>query len=284
MRTYTYTNQYGDAIDFDFMKDYGISEITGLDSVTVNDTTTQGFRQDGNTLEYSQLEPRQVEIRFWIEAMSEQSYKAVRDLFFKAFRPKSNGTLFIKDDGVDVKLACHVTQTPEMPEDSLYTVLDGYVALEANDPLLVDSKESMTELTSWEGGFSCPTKFPFRCRHRGAPVVVLDNDGIVEIPVTIVFEGPAVNPIVRNLTTDQYIAINGTLTAGEKIIITTGYSDKSVTKVGSDGAETNGETWITDASDFIWLDVGKNQLKYGSDDTSQINAVSVYYRRAFTGV
>lgn len=286
MRTYIYTNEYGDTITFDYTKDYGISDITGLGALTIKDVTTQGYKQDGNRLEYSQLDTRPVEVRLWIECMNAEDYKAARELIFKVFRAKTVGTLFIQDDitGLDLKLECHVTGTPDMPEDGIYTVTDGYVDLEANDPRILDRKEKVLELTSWEGGFSCPTKTRFKCRHRGAPVASLNNDGHLDIPVRVEFSGPATNPIIRNLTTGEYIAINDTLAAGEKIVITTDYDNKTITKVSADGTETTAETAITDASDFIWLVNGVNNLKYGSDSAEQINRVIVYYRRAFEGV
>lgn len=285
MKDIRYENQFGDSISLNSFLEYGaIEDITGLTALKVKDTTTQGYRQDGDTLEYSQLEPQDIEIKFWIDAMTESRYLEIRDQFNRVFRPKSKGTLYYTDGKQDVIVNCHVVTSPDMPENGVYQVKDGIVELQANDPKLYDREEHMIELTSWEGGFTLPTSLSFACRHRGAGIVMVDNDGHLDIPMRIEFSGPATNPKVQNLTTGEEIEISGSLLTGEQIVITTDYHKKTVTKIASDGTETNGETWITDGSKFLWLAIGENRLKYGSSNESQVNEVTVYYRRAYTGV
>lgn len=258
-------------------------KLEGVGKVTVTDTATTGYRQDGSTLNYSQIDPREMTLNFYVRSKNNIEFLRKRDEVMAAFRPKTEGTLSYNDGIRDVAIRCHATSTPEIDKNKKIRMASGTVSLLANDPLFWDTKSQMLEITTWTGGFRLKTAWPFSLRTRTAPTKHILNDGHVVVPIEVRFKGPATNPMIRNMKTGDYIRLNQTLTSAQTLIINTDYNKKSV-EIEEGGVLTNAYNYINLSSTFFYLAIGDNPIKYTSNDANQVNEVNVIYRRAYGGI
>lgn len=111
----------------------------------------------------------------------------------------------------------------------------------------------------------------------------VENKGDTDMPVQIIYTGPAVNPCVTNETTGEFIKVNMELDEHEKLVINTADGKQTVNLVTPH--ETRDVYNNIDLnSTFFNLIVGKNLLKYSSDSEISKDTVSVQYVNRYTGV
>lgn len=278
----SYTNSNGESLNFTTAPDFGFSEVRGLDAASVAQTTTQGYRQHGTTLDFLQLEEREIEIDFTIDAPDRKAFMRDRAKLLRLFAPLATGRLYWCDENFDVYCDCHVSIGPDIPNERGMIACQGTVQLIANDPILYDRLEQHFEIATWSGGWQHTWKNLFRLKRKSGLSGTLLNDGHVPVACRIEFSGPATNPTVHNTGTGQYIAIRTTLSQEQKCVITTHYRNKTV-KIGKVNGEgmINREDALTDASRFFQLDVGENLMRFSTNDTNELCDVSIYYRRGF---
>lgn len=112
---------------------------------------------------------------------------------------------------------------------------------------------------------------------------VVDNEGDEEIPLQIEYTGPATNPKIINETTREFIQVNMEIGEKEKLIINTAQGQETVNLV------TPNETIdvynnIDLNSTFFKLILGKNLIKYSSDNEGAKDKVSITYSNRYVGV
>lgn len=285
-----YINDLGERFDFnsDDAK-VGFQSIEGLDGCSVNEITSQGYRQHGNTLEFLQLEERTVEITFWFDCKDHTEYLKYRRDFFNVFKPLVEGTLYYQDEVFDVLLKCHVEDAPEIENDDTLTTGVGTVTLVANDPILYDRVVSVEEIATWTGGFrTWPQNGEFKIpklqlRQRGDRSIVINNDGQVPVPIEVFFDGPATNPRLYNTTTGEFMFLSGTIESNQRVTITTGYRNKSV-KIFDGVNIRGGEYMLEDSSTFFWLTTGENKLTFSTTDDETVTDVRIKYQRGYYSI
>src|SRR5699024_451552 len=104
----------------------------------------------------------------------------------------------------------------------------GLIQLYCLEPYWLDIYESGELIQTWLKGFQFPLKLPFQLRQRGETMKNIYNEGDVETPVEIIFKGPAVNPSVTNITTNEFIKVNRELKSDDTLYITTERGNKKV--------------------------------------------------------
>lgn len=112
-----------------------------------------------------------------------------------------------------------------------------------------------------------------------------NNDGDVETPVLIHYQGPAKNPFIQNETTGEFIKVNYDLEETDVLEINTAFGAKRVEVVGGDGGRTNVFHWIDLNSTFFQLMPGDNTLRYDSDEEADRERarVTVYWYNRYAG-
>lgn len=155
----------------------------------------------------------------------------------------------------------------------------------ALDPFWLDPYESSEPLSAWIGKFKFPFKFPVEFGEK-ANRTTINNDGDVETPVFIDFYGPAINPTVTNETTGQRIRIKRTLSATDKLEVSTEFGNKYVEIVAADGSRTNAFHWIDLSADPILfqLALGENDISFSSDDPASTGSVNIRYKKRYVAV
>lgn len=291
MQVVKFINQKNEEVEFSSRSSTILIKIDGLSGLESTDVSYTGYMQDGEAYQSSRFEKRQIIIKFHVVCESESNLLAVRSKIHRVFNPKlGSGTLVYEYKGVSRKIKCVADGLPSMALESRITDCEGEVVLLAHDPFLQDVEEKVAKVANWEGKF----KFPLTMLKRKNVVmggrkknyiVSIKNDGEVECGITIEFKslGEVVNPSIFNLDTREFIKVNRTMTAGEKIIISTGYNEKRITSI-IDGQSTNIMNHLDLESTFLQLTVGDNLFRYDAEQNLSNLEVNIYYTQRYLGV
>lgn len=282
-RKITYINDDGDKIDFYDNLYFQFTSLEGIDNMDINISTSQGYQQDGTTLDFSQLDEREMVLKFTLKGSTHAEFLQKRELANRLFRPNLEGTLYYNDGLHDVQIRCIPAASMKADMSATMIMTEASIELLAPNPFFWDREEHCLTLTTWEGGFKLPTKVPFSLRHRGSKNRGINNDGHVPIPFRCTFKGPATRPQIRDRASGFFIKLNQDLQDDDILIIDTDYSKKSV-QIQRGGRLYNAYNYIDLDSDFFYLDTGYNPFEYINADDDQINEVSIYWRRAYGGL
>lgn len=98
-------------------------------------------------------------------------------------------------------------------------------------------------------------------------LATLNNGGDIDTGLLITFSctSTVTNPSLLNVDTREFIKINKTMSAGEKITVSTGSGEKYIKGIVS-GKESNYFKYMDFDSTWLQLHTGKNILKYDADD------------------
>ena len=108
--------------------------------------------------------------------------------------------------------------------------------------------------------------------------VVNDGDTYADMVAELIVSSSTTAPYVLNRTNGKKIRILNNLVAGDSVIISTVRRAKKVTVNG-------GRAMIDPTSVFSdFLEIGLNQIDYGSDDGSDMIAASLTYTALYFGV
>ena len=109
------------------------------------------------------------------------------------------------------------------------------------------------------------------------PSKTATNDGQVEAPVVIEIKGACVNPMIKNETTQEFIAFkNLTMTANDVLVIDTTFGKKKV--------ELNGNNVFNKldfASTFFNLRIGDNSIDFSDQAGSTATTIHFIYRNLY---
>lgn len=145
---------------------------------------------------------------------------------------------------------------------------------DTNDPDSVYIEQVFYKITG--GGYVTPYILPVIWEPGNTPASI-SNGGAIRIYPEIILEGQYTNPVITNETTGQVFALDITTTAGDEIVID--MKNRTVTLNG--GSIT---AYVTDESNWIWLNVGANNLLLNSDSSSDTDFGTVRYRAGIEGL
>lgn len=102
----------------------------------------------------------------------------------------------------------------------------------------------------------------------------IENEGTIDTPPVITIHGPSVSPVVENLTTGKTMDLgNGdglTLLENERVEIDV--ANQTIKHFDDEDNETDASGYLTQASEWIYLDVGTNQLSLFDDSPGALLA------------
>lgn len=157
------------------------------------------------------------------------------------------------------------------------------ISFYCQDPYWLDEKGQDMDIKSVREGL----RFPLSLSTHFSKVIFykeIDNIGDVEIPVQIEYIGPAVNPIVTNETTGEFIKVDMEIGEKEKLVIDTREGQETVTLITPHKTE-DVYNKIDLNSTFFKLIVGKNLIRYSSDIEGAKDKVTIKgYTNKYVGV
>ena len=274
--------------DWPSERNYLLQDYEGFGEGPVTIQMQKAPFQDGRTLIDQLLEPRELTLSFNMFGNNKQELFDKRRNIQKLFNP-ANGLGIIQweqDSGKIYEIDVVADGTPQFPSGDgrgkqHQTAL---VNLTAPNPLWRDDERINIVLAKYGGGLEFPFEFDLEF---GEPAnsKVGNNRGDIKTPVYIEIVGPVVNPYIINETTGQKLDIQQTVETGEKIIIKTGFGEKEITLIGTDGSETNVMHWLTGDSEFFNLAVGENTLSFDEDSgAGDAGNMTIEFFQRYVGV
>ena len=290
MQLIKFVNTRGEEITFANTSPYLLVNIDGLSGIDASDLSYSGYMQDGEVYQHSTLNKRQIVIQFHLVCESESDLLRVRSFINKVFNPKIGaGTLYYSYLGIERKIYCVPDGAPTMPLKSNISDCSGEIILLAHNPYLLDIDEIKIDIATWKSAFKFPLTIPTQGGIMGykepSLIVNVINEGDVECGLTIEFiaKGAVKNPSLLNVNTQEYIKVNRTMIAEEKIIVSTSYNNKKIVSE-LNSVTTNIMNYLDLSSTFLQLEVGDNLFRYDAEDNLSQLEVNIRYTQRYLGV
>lgn len=256
---------------------------------------TQGVAQNGCDAEETLLDSRVIRLDVTIRARDRERLYKLRRKVFRIINPKT----YNKETGEKGELLIYYINDHKTyriygkVEDSVdfhdrkrnhdTTTISFY----CSDPYWLDEKDSILDIKSSVGGLEFPLEIDTEEECEFAIVSfykIVNNEGDEEIPLQIEYIGPATNPRIENEMTGEFIQVNMEIGEREKLIIDTTPGKETVNLIEPDGEVVDVYNNIDLNSTFFKLILGRNQIKYSSDNESARDKVSITYSNRYLGV
>lgn len=210
---------------------------SGFGMPEVSRVTQQGAFQEGVTDLGYNIGGKTITLTLLINGTDKANYRYIRQLTAMFFRPRKTAlTLRFTDDLLQVyEIGVHYLKGLEYDSSDRHAFMQKIaIVLFAPNPFWYNPTQQVFVygVGGAAGNFSFPITFPVTFG-----VSTLNQDKIIEYNgswkayPTITINGPIVNPVITNTSTDEKLDFTGlTLNSGESIVINTDYGYKTVTK------------------------------------------------------
>ncbi|MFS1511757.1 phage tail family protein [Chengkuizengella sp. SCS-71B] len=287
MQKITFTNTNGLSVELGGAP-FLLSKIEGLGDVEADIQTQKAPYQDGSTHIQSLLTERFIPIEVTILGTNRNDISAKRELLSSVFNPKVKGVLKYENDRVTRWIDAvseHVPTYPSGLDNRTNRFQKVIIDLICPSPFWT-TEEQVDQLVIWQGGLEFPLELPTTFAEQSeSKSKILINEGHVETPIRIAFEGPATAPIrVENVTTGEFMEVNQDLSEGELLEINTAFGQKKVEKVSSVGVRSNAFHFVSLDSTFFQLGVGNNLIDYSTGQEYESAGVTIAWRNRYLSV
>lgn len=252
-KTFTYINENGASIVFEYDYGFVIDKPKGIDTLTVKHNEAQGINQVGSTVQSSNVQSRPVTITGKLVGSFQAENK---NKLLSVVRPDLSARLYADDYYLEVLPTATPTIEPR-PQFSAFQ----FQLLAAYPYWQKDDSASAT-LSGVAKRFKFPWKIASTYRYGevvNALFINVKNDGQVPIPYTVTFKALAEvqNPKLIDAATNKYLLLNKTLVAGETVVVEITH-ERTYVNSSVDG-ECRGSLDLS--SSFYRLAVGDNVIK-----------------------
>lgn len=265
--------------------------LTSVDygSIGATHSTAKGTGQVGERVINTTLDTRDVEIVGFIRAASAAEMETKKAALYRLCEPRGEFQILLDKNLV---LSCHADGTVKFAASKLTNndrVAQFVIDAICYDPLFSDAVARYRRIAEWVSNFIWPleipeTGFTFADRTEGY-ITPLQNDGDVETGLLIHFTASASvkNPVLMNVETQEFIALNRTLGAGETVVVNTNYGAESVTSYIGDVIEDIINDLDLDST-FLQAPVGTTSFHFSADENVDSMTVTIYYYQKYLGV
>ena len=285
MEKIVFTNALGQSLTFGRTRPYILQYVDGAGGLEAEIQMQKAPFQDGQTYIDTLVDTRVISLEVAIVGADYQEVYQRRSEMLKIMSPKlGRGELVYYYPGGAKRIVCAVESAPVFPtggDNKTRGYQKTILTLRCPLPFFTDLVRETIKLEDFVSNFRFPFKFPVYFATRG-DFFIINNTGDVPAPISVEFRGPAENPRITNVSTGEYIQVNKTLVAGEKLLINTEFGNKSVRYRDVNGIETNAFGLIDLGSTFFDLELRENEISFISDSGSP--EVYVSYRQRYLGV
>ncbi len=288
-----YTNSRGESITFGIGSKYHVNvirEVTGISDIDDTIYSTNSMEQHGDTLVGVRFEPRIIEIKGKITERDHEAGARLRRQALKILNPELDGTLTYTFGDFARKITAKVDGTPKFTHPDLFEVFN--ITFKCLSPFWLENEVKREEIAGWIADWIFPTVIDkddptsMIYGHR-EPAIIVDvyNSGHVSAGMKVEFKalGALTNPQIFNVNTREFMKVNYTMAAGDKIIIDTSFGSKSIRLI-SQGVESNIYRYMDVDSTFMQLDIGDNLFRYDADSGVDNLDVVISYNPQYLGV
>lgn len=248
----------------------------------------KGVNQYGMSINSTSLSERDIHIEGIILADDRGQIEIFRRQLVRVLNPLQDVLLKYNEDYINKETIVRAEEVPKFSID--YKTNHEYALafkcdLNASYPFWQDQEENVTNIETWEGGFEFPFEIPstgIEFAKKGPNELEFINDGDVESPLEIFFNGSALNPIIT-LNRTKFIKLNKKIQDNETLYISTMYGKKRVEIIKSDGSKENAHNYIDMRStlSLFNLEVGSNILSYSTDGDFIPQSVIIKYKNKY---
>lgn len=287
MRKIIIENERG-RVNFGNSRPFILETIEGTSSVEVTNINTKAPSQNGVTLQGNTFNPRTLIMSIGVVGETKRDTdRLIRELT-KVLNGRLNSKLIYSNDYKDYSIICNVEAIQQ--GERVRRIQRLVVQLFCPNPFWSDINELKEEIALWVGDFEFPLIIPedegIEMGHRVSNLIMnVENNGDVECGMTIEFlcTGTVKNPSLFNVYTREFIEINQTFQAGDKIRTTTQFANKRI-ELTRGGITTNILHYIDPDSTFLQLGLGDNVFRYNAETGIDNLEVSIYYKPQYLGV
>ena len=252
-KTFIYLNEMGESISFEWAKGFLIDKPQGIDTLTISHSEAQGINQVGSTFQSSNVKSRPVTINGRIVGSFQQEMKTK---LLSVVRPDLSARLYADDYYLEVRpTATPVIEGREKNASFQFSMLAAY-------PYWQKDSSVIATLSGVQKRFKFPWNISKKYRFGEvvtAQFITVNNEGQVPVPFTATFTAidTVVSPKLIDAYTNEYLLLNKTLVAGEKVFVEITH-ERTYVNSSVDG-ECRGALDL--GSSFFRLKVGDNVIK-----------------------
>lgn len=277
----TYTAKNGAMLDLFNDEMFDLVNADNLTFANTNIAAATTPTIDGDTINNVQANPRGIVLDLHVKNYVDVE-KCKRHIL-SVVKLKQSGTLTLtQGQGIEQRIIeiVGVVESIDLPRFSNACTMQ--IALHCSNSYWQDVNAVVVEISRVIGNHHFEIAFPV-----GAPIPLgyidkqmtqsYTNDGDVEtgVVITIVALGAVTNPKITNAD-GQYIGVNDSMVANDKIIINTNKGHKTIYKNGVSILNK-----IKAGSTFIQMATGENQFTIGADSGAGNMYFNITFKRQF---
>lgn len=266
-RTLIYKNHKGDMITFTYKPPFLLGICDGFHETVGTVNSVSSAYGVGTTWNGTSIGQRDLTIKGTITDNIQEN----RLLLYDMFPLNSEGTLYYYEGDIERKITCLVEKV-SIPEKKGFT-RDFSISLVCPNPRFSALAATILSMATWAPAFNFPLIIPenegiqFGIKNTTS-MGTTENTTEIDYGMTIKFKAndTVKNPYLFNVTTRDIIQIEKTMSAGDKIIITTHIDNKNVIyKNAVTGEEENINYLIMYGSKYLQVPSGTNTFRSGAD-------------------
>lgn len=274
-KVFRYMNANGAEIAFTLANGWLLKKPTGIDTLTIGISQSQGIGQVGASVDSVNIQPRPIVISGRIYGSSGNK----KDLLLSVIRPDLQGRLYADDHYVE----CRPTATPTIGADDMFAPFQ--FSLLAPYPFWQKDASTTTVLSGQLYKFKFPWNISRAWKFAESMATVfinVQNNGQLPVPYKATFsaKGPVVNPKITNAITGEYLLIEKTLAQSERVVVDIGH-DKTTVTSSIDG-DIRGALYLY--STLYRIAVGDNLLKPEAESGSENMEISIDFATEIVGI
>ena len=270
-------NSRGNQVTFSYEFPYFLESIEGATEVDGKVNTITSAYGVGSKYVSSSISERNIVIT---GSVKRDNITEKRQNLYKIFPKKDKGTLFYYEEDKAYKIEYYV----ESIEFAKSKVVDKFViSLICPSPYFTDLEESQVQMSNWIPSFEFPLEIPeetgieFGYKNVNS-LVTIENDTNIEIGMKIVFTASddVENPKLVNITTQEELEIEKSMTAGDVITVTTYINNKNII-LTSNGEDININNYLKFGTKFLQIHTGSNTFKATAKTGGNALVTEIYY-------
>lgn len=252
-------------------------------------TSSKGLGQVGETLVESTLEGRYITLTGYIRSKSPREMDKKKRELYQLLNPLESFQLVQDGYRLDCVAENTVRFSAKKAENNgevAKFVLDAYCP----SPCFLSEVQRRVNIALWQGKLVFPLVSPADSGHlmglrQPSTIVDVQCDGDLPTGVILEFQakGEVQNPMLLNVNTREFLRINTTMTAGERIRINTNYGEKAVSRIRDGVTENIMNRWDLDGT-FLQLEPGENLLRYDAGEKVDNLEITVWFYPKYLGV
>lgn len=273
-------------------KPFFVQKLEGVGAAETSFQTQKSPYQDGESYFGNTLDARTLTIEGVIFERNRNLVFKHRKNLIDVFNPKLGPlTLTFEYDGGAKKIECIPDGAPVFPDNQEDPFQRFLISLYCPNPYWQELSAYRQDLAIWVGDFSFPLEIQeatgIELGHRESSLIAnIFNQGDVSCGMEIRFTSLAtvVNPSLFDVNRREFIKVNRTMQAGERLVITTHFGRKRMELITSNGETTNAFNYVDPDSTFLQLYPGDNVFRYDAEEGIENLEVSIYYTPLYLGV